>query len=127
MIGFPEVHADGEIWAQTLWDLRARARVDGRRVAGDPGDGALAGQPVVPGRAQRDPAGRHRGLRRRPTGPKIWAVFAHRGMGWFAGAANGDDSTTFEDFSLPPKPGAPKGSVAGDGQGLGHRQAGTAA
>ena len=22
----PEVHADGEIWAQTLWDLRSRAR-----------------------------------------------------------------------------------------------------
>ena len=26
-IGGPEVHADGEIWAQTLWDLRDQARL----------------------------------------------------------------------------------------------------
>ena len=24
VVGGPEVHADGEIWAQTLWDLRDR-------------------------------------------------------------------------------------------------------
>ena len=63
-IGFPEVHADGEIWAQTLWDLRDGARLATDRVAGDPRDGALAVQPVVPRRAQRDPAGRPGDLRR---------------------------------------------------------------
>ena len=33
---------------------------------------------------------------------KIWQVFAHRGMGWFAGSVDGDDTTPVEDFSMPP-------------------------
>ena len=59
-----EVHADGEIWAETLWDLRTAvgapqgAPADHRRHA------ALAAGAVVPGRAQRDPA-RRPGRRRR--------------------------------------------------------------
>ena len=32
--GFPEVHADGEIWAQTLWQLRAGLIADHGRAAG---------------------------------------------------------------------------------------------
>ena len=110
--GGPEVHADGEIWAQTLWDLRDRLGSSAGRVAGHPGHGALAGQPVVPRHAQRDPAadavavgGKHNAA--------IWSVFAHRGMGYFASALNGDDSTPFEDFSLPPAPGSPKGAITG--------------
>ena len=62
--GGPEVHSDGEIWAQTLWQLRAAARVADHRVPGDPGHGARAAQPVVPRHAQRDPGRRHRRLRR---------------------------------------------------------------
>ena len=57
--GGPEVHADGEIWGETLWDLRDALGSKADRVAGDPGDGAVAGQPVVPRHAQLDPAGRH--------------------------------------------------------------------
>ena len=33
---------------------------------------------------------------------KIWQVFAARGMGWFAGSVDGDDTTPVEDFSMPP-------------------------
>jgi hypothetical protein len=44
---------------------------------------------------------------------KIWKVFAARGMGWFAGAVDGDDAAPVEDFSLPPRPGTPTGSLNG--------------
>ena len=60
----PEVHSDGEIWAQTLWDAARRARLADHRVAGDPGHGARTAQPVVPRHAQRDPGRRHGRLRR---------------------------------------------------------------
>ena len=49
----PEIHADGEIWAQTLWDLRrAIGSAEARRVI----TGAMrhvAARAVVPGHAQR--------------------------------------------------------------------------
>jgi hypothetical protein len=44
---------------------------------------------------------------------KIWQVFAARGMGWFAGAVDGDDAAPIEDFSTPPNPNTPKGSLTG--------------
>src|ERR1700712_3239359 len=43
----------------------------------------------------------------------IWKVFANRGMGFFAAVADGSDTAPVEDFSMPPAPGAPKGSIAG--------------
>ena len=58
--GLPEVHGDGEIWAQTLWDLRACDRVGQCAAADHAGDAAVAAGAVVPGHAQRDPAGRRR-------------------------------------------------------------------
>ena len=89
-----------------------RARQQGCRVAGHPGDGAVAGQPVVPRHAQLDPPGRPghgQGQRTR----KIWKVFAKRGMGYFAGSIDGDDTAPVEDFSLPPAAGTPTGSLTG--------------
>jgi extracellular elastinolytic metalloproteinase len=44
---------------------------------------------------------------------KIWQVFAHRGMGWFASVVDAGDIQTVEDFSLPPGPGTPTGTVTG--------------
>ena len=102
IIGAPEVHGDGEIWAQTLWDLRRPLGSTVTEIAGHPGDGALAVQPVVPRRAQRDPAGRHRGRTAAATTTAIWKVFAHRGMGYFAGSLGGDDTHTRR--RLPPPP-----------------------
>ena len=76
----PEVHADGEIWAQTLWDLRARGRHRrSARAAGHRRHAAVAARADVPGHAQRDPARRPGAGRRNRT--QIWAVFAARGMG----------------------------------------------
>ena len=84
--GGPEVHSDGEIWAQTLWDLRGRLGSTDHRVAGDPGDGARTAQPVVPRHAQRDPGRRHGGLRRPRTTTRSGRSSPHRGMGFFAGS-----------------------------------------
>jgi len=33
---------------------------------------------------------------------KIWRVFAHRGLGYFAGALSGDDTTPGASFEIPP-------------------------
>ena len=97
-----------------------RARLVEDRVAGDPGHGALAVQPVVPRRAQRDPVAGHRGVRR-PGPAAIWKVFADRGMGYFAGSLGGDDTTPGADFHTPPAGPAPRHHRHGDRPG--HRQA----
>jgi hypothetical protein len=44
---------------------------------------------------------------------QIWEVFAGRGMGWFAGAVDGDDAFPAEDCSMPPAPNTPKGTLTG--------------
>jgi extracellular elastinolytic metalloproteinase len=108
----PEVHADGEIWSETLWDLRGAlgARltesVVTRAMELSPADPSyldmrnsilMADQVVDHGAHQKD----------------IWKVFAHRGMGFFAAAVDGSDTQPVEDFSLPPAPGAPRGTVTG--------------
>jgi extracellular elastinolytic metalloproteinase len=110
--GVPEVHADGEIWAQTLWDLRSAV---GSTVAETVVTRAMELSPANPSFLdernailQADRAvfgGRHRDT--------IWRVFAHRGMGYFAGAIDGNDVAPGEDFTLPPRPGAPTGTLTG--------------
>ncbi|BCJ36087.1 hypothetical protein Athai_35900 [Actinocatenispora thailandica] len=107
-----EVHADGEIWAETLWDLRTRlgSRLTESLVtramelsANNPSflderNAILMADTVVNhGRAHK----------------AIWQVFAHRGMGYFAGSLSGDDTQPVEDFSMPPAKGTPTGTVSG--------------
>jgi hypothetical protein len=101
IIGRPEVHADGEIWGQTLWDLRDAVGSDTaemlvtRAMELSPGNPSfldmrnsiLAADVAAFGGANH---------------ATIWAVFAHRGMGYFAAAADGDDTRPVEDFQLPP-------------------------
>jgi extracellular elastinolytic metalloproteinase len=104
----PEVHADGEIFVETLWDLRnaemaahgttnglerARALVtDGLRLA--PANptflamrNAILQADLSRGYGDRD---------------RIWAVFAHRGMGYRATTTGNNDTAPLQDFSLPP-------------------------
>jgi hypothetical protein len=112
VIGGPEVHADGEIWAETLWDLRSAL---GTKITESLVTRALELSPANPsfldmrnsiltadlvvngGKKQK----------------KIWEVFAARGMGWFAGSVDGDDTAPVEDFSLPPAGNTPRGSLTG--------------
>ncbi len=110
--GGPEVHADGEIWAQTLWDLRTAL---GTRKSESLVTRAMELSPVYPSYLdmrnailQADTA--TRGGADLAT---IWKTFAHRGMGFFAGTVTGNDVAPVEDFSMPPAAGAPKGTVTG--------------
>ena len=101
VIGIPEVHSDGEIWSQTLWDLRDRlgSKVTESLVTRamelspsnpsylDERNAILMADTVVFGRKYES---------------AIWSVFAHRGMGYYAGALSGDDSSPGADFHRPP-------------------------
>jgi extracellular elastinolytic metalloproteinase len=110
--GVPEVHADGEIWVQTLWDVR---RALGSRVSRALVTRGMELSPVNPSFLdmrnsilQADLVvfrGRHQ--------KALWKAFARRGMGFFAGVLDGDDVAPVEDFSLPPGRGTPRGSVTG--------------
>jgi hypothetical protein len=107
--GVPEVHADGEIWAETLWDLRTalgsseaeRVVTQGMRLSPpepsflDERDAILA---AAASSAQRN---------------QIWGVFAARGMGYYASTTGSDDLAPVEDFSPPPDLSVPRGTIAG--------------
>ena len=77
VLGFPEVHADGEIWVQTLWQLRdalidAHGTTAGIARAEQLVTDAMRLSPeraVVPRPAQRDPPGR-RDRRSGAAGPR---------------------------------------------------------
>jgi extracellular elastinolytic metalloproteinase len=112
IIGRPEVHADGEIWGQTLWDLRDAL---GQNLTEFLVTRAMELSPSNPSMLdERDSIlladATLRGGRQLNT---IWSVFAHRGMGFFAGALDGNDSTPGEDFHTPPADNAPTGNLTG--------------
>jgi extracellular elastinolytic metalloproteinase len=101
VIGFPEVHGDSEIWSQTLWDLRSAlgsAKTESlvtRAMELSPYNPSyldmrnailLADVAVFQGHDQS----------------KIWSVFAHRGMGFYAGSLSGNDSSPAADTHVPP-------------------------
>lgn len=109
----PEAHADGEIWLQTLWELRDQlgSHVTESLVTRamefspqaptflDMRDAILVADAVVYGGAHH---------------ADLWAVFAHRGMGFLATAGDTFDVAPHADFSLPiscPGPGC--GTFAG--------------
>jgi hypothetical protein len=110
--GAPEVHSSGEVWAQTLWDLREAV---GHKVAdtlvtrgmelsaNDPSmldmrNAIVQADKVVYTNAHTN---------------VIWKVFANRGMGWYAGAIDGGDSFPAEDFHRPPAPSRGVGTLFG--------------
>lgn len=116
-IGFPQVHADGEIWSATLWDLRAalikaHGKAKGQDVALHLVFDGLAMGPRLPTYLDmRDAilaadkahfAGKDAAL--------IWRVFARRGMGVSAKADNSNDATPTPAFDVP---GAANGIVTG--------------
>jgi extracellular elastinolytic metalloproteinase len=135
----PEVHADGEIWAQTLWDLRSaliRAEVETAVRAGHPQqegiDAGVASTRMLVTEAMRssDPepsfltmrddilaanvadAGVDQGTRddRRAL---IWQVFADRGMGYYADTLDAYDPAPIADFHVPPPPATPTAALSG--------------
>ncbi len=100
VIGGPEVHGDGEIWAQTLWSLRALL---GSHRTESLVTRAMELAPYNPSFLDMRNAilvadnsvygGRHRGT--------IWKVFASRGMGFYAGSFGGNDTRPAPSFAGP--------------------------
>ena len=98
--GYPQVHSDGEIWLQTLWELRdvlgrvPTVRLVTRAMELSPPDPSfldmrnaiLLADTIVSGGADHD---------------EIWQVFAGRGMGFFAETAGRSRVDVQEDFTLP--------------------------
>jgi hypothetical protein len=120
ILGFPETHADGEIWAQTLWDIRSAL------IAARAADGLARARRYVTG-----------GLRLAPPEPSflelrdailqaaaasggggdlslLWQAFAARGMGFSAATAGPLDSTPTAGFDRAP--GAVTGAASAVGQ-----------
>lgn len=108
----PEVHSDGEIWVQTLWDLRTALGSDvtlalvtrGMELSPpepsflDMRNAILQADLIAFGGAHTN---------------QLWELFAHRGMGFFAIAIDGDDVEPVEDLGTPPECPTDCGSVAG--------------
>jgi extracellular elastinolytic metalloproteinase len=101
VVGFPEVHSDGEIWAQTLWDLRDRL---GSKKSESIVTRAMEIAPYNPSFLDMRNAILmadtvvFRGVDQKA----IWRVFAKRGMGFYAGAFGGDDAAPSYDRHVPP-------------------------
>ncbi len=109
----PEVHSDGEIWAQTLWDLRARLgvatteRLVTRAMQLSPPEPSFLDMRNAILQADRVVFGGTHGT-------AIWSVFAHRGMGYFASTVDGNDVTPAQNFARPPSCAASGcGAIAG--------------
>lgn len=107
-----EVHADGEIWAQTLWDLRTAI---GSKKAESLVTRAMELSPANPSMLDERNSilAADEIVENGKLQNQIWSVFAKRGMGYFAAAADGDDSSPVEDFTLPPAASTPRGTLTG--------------
>jgi extracellular elastinolytic metalloproteinase len=99
--GTPEVHSSGEVWAQTLWDLR---KAFGHSVADTLITRAMSLSAADPSMLdmrnailQADTAG-YAGTH----SAQLWSIFAKRGMGYFAASVDGSDTDVAEDFHRPP-------------------------
>lgn len=109
--GIPEVHSDGEIWAQTLWDLRrAVGSADARLLVTN----AMRLVPPEPSfldmrnailQADTNNGGGDRAA--------IWTVFGLRGMGYFSSTVDAADTAPIEDFTQGPPAGGATATLSG--------------
>ena len=96
----PEVHSDGEIWGETLWDLRAAVGSPVARAIVTQGMRFSPPEPtfleerdaILAADAQLFPDGDHSGA--------IWGAFGPRGMG--SDAQSPTQDTVLEGFKRPP-------------------------
>lgn len=101
--GVPEVHKDGEIWGEALWDLRAAI---GHQAA----LGIIAGgqRLTPPNPSMLDARNAILQAALAAGGPNLqfaaWRVFAARGMGVNAKTNGADDIRPQQDFAVPPPP-----------------------
>ncbi|UGS34021.1 M36 family metallopeptidase [Capillimicrobium parvum] len=124
----PEVHDDGEIWTETLWDLRTRLEADLGAANGAQRARSLVTRAMQLSSPYPSFLDMRNAILRADASffggadtDAIWEVFAARGMGFFASAANAIDTTPIEDFSLPP---ASTGTLSGRVTAAGEAAAG---
>jgi extracellular elastinolytic metalloproteinase len=100
VIPFPEVHEDGLIWAQTMWDVR---RALGSELALSLATRGLELSPPDPAFLDLRNAIIQADLVANggANADALWELFAARGMGFFASSPDGADTTPIENFSLP--------------------------
>ena len=97
--GGNRVHDNGEIWSQTLWDLREEIGADDARAVVT---GGLRLAPVSPSFLQmRDAIVQSAGTLE-ISRAAIWEVFAARGMGFSASTPGSTIMDSTEAFDLPP-------------------------
>lgn len=117
-----QVHDDGEIWGETLWDLRralgtdtARALItEGMRLAPDDPSFLEARDAII----QADQA-----LFDGDNHSALWGVFAARGMGFSASTGSSQATSALEKFDRPPVLAHESSAVSdaapgGDGDGI---------
>jgi extracellular elastinolytic metalloproteinase len=104
--GGPEVHDDGEIWAQTLWDLRTLLGVGPARAVITQ---ALRLAPSEPSFLDMRNAIL---LAHEGDDSPLWEVFATRGMGYFASTDGSSDIAPVANSTVVP-PGGPTGTLSG--------------
>lgn len=94
------VHDNGEIWSQTLWDLREAIGVnDARAVV----TGGLRLSPVGPSFLQMRDAILQSANTLGMNVRAIWQVFADRGMGYSASTPGASVFSATEAFDVPPR------------------------
>ncbi len=93
------VHDGGEIWQQTMWDLRD---VLGRNAALKIVTGGMRLSPNAPSMLDMRDAILQSAQVNGVSVPTVWSVFAKRGMGYLAATPGASATTATEDFSLPP-------------------------
>ena len=104
IIGGAEVHADGEIWGETLWSLRDKV---GSRVSQSLVTRAMELSALNPSYLDMRNAllvadtAHFKGKYHQ----KIWNTFASRGMGFYAGSLGGDDATPGRRLQEPAQQG----------------------
>jgi extracellular elastinolytic metalloproteinase len=97
----PEIHSDGEIWAQTLWDVRAAL---GSTLAEKLVTRAMQLSPPEPSFLDMRNAILQADVQYDAKAhlAELWSIFANRGMGYFASTSGSADTDPIEDFSTPP-------------------------
>ncbi len=118
----PEVHYDGEVWLEALWDLRtALVAASGSEAAGSDlaerliTDGMRLGPPepsFVDARNAIFAAATAAGLDDPASRELLWRVFAARGLGLYAHTADATDTLPVPDDRTPATAG-PDGTVRG--------------
>ncbi len=129
--GGPEVHADGEIWGQTLWQIRQALVGDQSSPATTNANGNCTGpcsyraEQLITNAMQigaLDPSmldERDAILQADQTDfggadlNTLWSIFANRGMGYYAADLGSGDTSPVPDFHTPPAAGARTASITG--------------